>query len=71
MDCKTPESDMTYVVVRNSEERYSIWSAARQVPLGWHAISKTGSLDECLAYISEAWTDMRPLNTRESTGYLA
>ncbi len=71
MEYKTPDNNLTYMVVRNSEEQYSIWPAARQVPLGWQAISKTGNLDECLAYISEVWTDMRPLSARESTGYLA
>ena len=71
MDYKTPDNNMTYVVVCNAEEQYSIWPAVRQLPLGWEAVPKTGSLDECLAYISDAWTDMRPLSARLPGPYLA
>ncbi len=71
MDSNTPAKNPTYMVVRNSEEQYSIWPAIRQLPLGWEAVPKTGSLDECLAYISEVWTDMRPLSTRNRTTYVA
>lgn len=71
MDYKTPDNNMTYMVVRNAEEQYSIWPAIRQLPLGWEAVPKTGSMDECLAYISDAWTDMRPLSARLPGPYLA
>ena len=51
-------------VVTNHEEQYSIWPADRENPLGWRDAGKIGSKDECLAYIEQAWTDMRPLNLR-------
>jgi MbtH protein len=54
-----------YKVVVNSEEMYSIWPADREVPLGWKDAGKTGSKEECLAYIDEVWTDMRPLSLRK------
>jgi MbtH protein len=53
-----------YVVVRNLEEQYSIWPVLRPLPNGWEAVPKSGTLDECLAYITEVWTDMRPLSVR-------
>jgi MbtH protein len=53
-----------YSVVVNHEEQYSIWPADREVPLGWRAVGKTGTKTECLAYIEEVWTDMRPLSLR-------
>ncbi|BAY75173.1 MbtH domain-containing protein [Nostoc linckia NIES-25] len=53
-----------YKVVVNYEEQYSIWPADREVPLGWKDAGKTGSKEECLAYIKEVWTDMRPLSLR-------
>ena len=71
MDYKTADSNQTYMVVRNDEEQYSIWPAVRKLPLGWEVVPKTGSLDECLAYISDVWTDMRPLSARQPTTYLA
>ncbi len=59
------EDTATYRVVVNEEEMYSIWPADRENPLGWRYAGKTGKKDECLAYIQEAWTDMRPLSLRK------
>jgi MbtH protein len=52
------------VVVVNDEEQYSIWPADRELPAGWRPGGCTGTEDECLAYIEEIWTDMRPLSLR-------
>lgn len=54
-----------YDVVMNHEEQYSIWPADRDVPLGWRKVGKAGPKAECLAYIKEVWTDMRPLSLRK------
>ncbi len=59
------EEDPTiYKVVVNHEEQYSIWPADREIPLGWREAGKQGTKSECLAYIQEVWTDMRPLSLR-------
>jgi MbtH protein len=58
------EDKTVYSVVINDEEMYSIWPADREIPLGWKAAGKTGSKQECIAYIEEVWTDMRPLSLR-------
>ena len=54
-----------YRVVANHEEQYSIWPADRDMPLGWRADGPEGPKAECLAYIKEVWTDMRPLSLRK------
>jgi len=54
-----------YKVVVNDEEQYSIWPAERENPPGWRDAGKSGSKQECLAYITEVWTDMRPLSLRK------
>ena len=60
------ELDTTiYKVVVNHEEQYSIWPASRENPFGWQDGGKSGPKDECLAYIKEVWTDMRPLSLRK------
>jgi len=59
------EDGTIYKVVINSEEQYSIWPANRENPLGWKDAGKTGTKAECLAYIKEVWTDMRPLSLRK------
>ena len=55
----------TYKVVVNHEEQYSIWPVDRENAPGWKDAGKSGSKDECLAYIKEVWTDMRPLSLRK------
>jgi MbtH protein len=60
------EEDTTiYNVVMNHEEQYSIWPVDREIPGGWSAVGKSGPKAECLEYIKEVWTDMRPLSLRK------
>ena len=58
------EDNTIYKVVVNHEEQYSIWFADREIPAGWTEVGKSGTKHECLAYIKEVWTDMRPLSLR-------
>lgn len=61
----TQDEDGTlYQVVMNHEEQYSLWPADRELPLGWQAAGFSGTKAECLRYIEEVWTDMRPLSLR-------
>jgi MbtH protein len=60
------ESEEIYEVVANDEAQYSIWPAGRPLPPGWRSIGKPGPKKQCLAYISEVWTDMRPLSLRRT-----
>jgi len=63
-----PEDDADptiYKVVINIEDQYSIWPAHRANPAGWRDAGKSGPKAECLAYIEEVWTDMRPRSLRE------
>jgi MbtH protein len=66
MSSERDEDNVLYTVVRNAEEQYSIWAAERSLPAGWEAVGKTGPKAECLAYIDEVWTDMRPLSLRQA-----
>jgi MbtH protein len=54
-----------FSVVVNDEEQYSIWPTGMAVPEGWR---RTGPVDvarrECLDYIEQVWTDMRPKGIR-------
>ena len=66
------EEDQTiYKVVLNHEEQYSIWPTDRENALGWRDAGKSGLKTECLAYIKEVWTDMRPLSLRKRMEELA
>jgi MbtH protein len=65
MSSEDKEDNTIYKVVVNHEEQYSIWPADRENPLGWSDAGEKGSKMECLAYIKEVWTDMRPLSLRK------
>ena len=60
------DENTTFTVVRNREEQFSIWPTYKPLPRGWAPVGKTGRKDECLAYIDEVWTDMRPLSLRKA-----
>ena len=57
--------EATYKVVVNHQEQYSIWFADRENPPGWNDVGRQGTKEECLAYIEQIWTDMRPLSLRK------
>jgi MbtH protein len=65
MSWEEREDTTIYKVVINHEEQYSIWPAHRENPLGWNDVGKSGPKQECLDYIKEVWTDMRPLSLRK------
>ena len=65
MNRLSAEATLTYKVVMNDEEQYSIWLAEREMPLGWHDVGKMGTKEECLKHIDEVWIDMRPLSLRQ------
>jgi MbtH protein len=58
------QDTIIYMVVINDEEQYSIWPRHKDIPRGWRSVGKEGRKAECLAYIDEVWTDMRPLSLR-------
>jgi MbtH protein len=62
------EDTTIYKVVVNHEEQYSIWPHQKDIPLGWKDTGKSGTKAECLAYVKEVWTDMRPLSLRKRMG---
>lgn len=52
--------DGTFLVLVNDENQHSLWPASAEVPAGWTVARPPGSRQECLGYIGEHWTDLRP-----------
>ncbi|MER6531794.1 MbtH family protein [Streptomyces sp. NPDC001508] len=50
----------TYFVLVNHEGQHSLWPVHIDVPEGWSVAFGEAGRDECLTYIDENWTDMRP-----------
>src|SRR5262245_64883418 len=65
------EDTTIYRVVVNHEEQYSIWPEYKEIPLGWKGVGVVGPKAECLAFIKEVWTDMRPLSLRKKMEEMA
>lgn len=55
-----------FLVVKNEQEQFSIWPAYRDIPQGWVAENIRGNKAECLDYINENWTDMRPKSLQDA-----
>lgn len=66
MSADDTEDTTTYRVLVNDEEQYSLWLADRESPPGWRDTGRRGSKAECLAYVREVWTDMRPASLRRA-----
>ena len=48
-----------YVLV-NDEGQYSLWPEFKEIPAGWNPVGARRSRKECLDWIEQNWTDMRP-----------
>lgn len=62
------EHEEVYNVVVNDEGQYSIWSDDLniEIPKGWRSVGKSGPKADCLSYIQDVWTDMRPLSLQKA-----
>jgi MbtH protein len=65
MDGDNQRNTELYKVIVNDEEQYSVWPADRADAPGWKDAGKSGTKEECLAFIKSVWTDMRPRSLRE------
>lgn len=57
------ESGRFYVLV-NDEDQHSLWPTFAEVPQGWRIVCGPAERRECLRYVEENWTDMRPKSLR-------
>jgi MbtH protein len=49
-----------YHVLINEEGQHSIWPTFKDTPKGWTVIYRSSSRLDCLNFVNEHWTDMRP-----------
>lgn len=55
-----------YLVLVNDENQHSLWPDFADVPAGWRAVHGPAARQECLEYVEENWTDMRPRSLAEA-----
>jgi uncharacterized protein YbdZ (MbtH family) len=56
----------TFLVLVNDEDQHSLWPTFADLPAGWHKVFGAAGRAECLAYVEENWTDMRPRSLRDA-----
>ncbi|GAA3129801.1 MbtH family protein [Streptomyces echinatus] len=61
------DNEAVFSVLVNGEGQYSLWPVFADVPEGWTVELSESGREECLAYIEENWTDMRPKSLREAS----
>ncbi|OPF84597.1 MbtH family protein [Streptomyces antioxidans] len=55
-----------YYVLVNDEGQHSLWPAFAEIPAGWKSVHGLAPRQQCLDYINEHWTDMRPRSLAEA-----
>jgi len=55
-----------FIVLVNHEGQYSLWPTFKEIPAGWSAVGPKGKKKECLDWVEENWTDMRPKSLIEA-----
>ncbi|OBH12845.1 MbtH family protein [Mycobacterium sp. E1747] len=56
----------TFFVLVNDEEQHSLWPSFADKPAGWRVVYGEATRAECLEYIEQNWTDIRPKSLQES-----
>ena len=59
------DNDAGFLVLVNDEEQHSLWPTFSDVPAGWRVVYRGANRAECLDYIEENWTDIRPKSLRQ------
>jgi len=57
------ESGRFFIVV-NAEDQHSLWPEFAAIPAGWQVAFGVSGRPECLKYVEENWTDLRPKSLR-------
>lgn len=54
------DPEASYFALVNDEGQYSLWPVFADVPEGWEIAFGEAARQDCLDFITETWTDMRP-----------
>jgi MbtH protein len=60
------DPDASYLVLVNAEEQHSLWPVFAEVPEGWRSAFGPAGRQDCLDYVEQNWTDLRPKSLIEA-----
>ena len=58
--------DIPTIVLQNDEQQFSLWPGFLPLPKGWTTVHGPAPRAECLAYVDDNWTDLRPASLRKA-----
>jgi MbtH protein len=61
------DESANFIVLVNDEGQHSLWPEAITVPHGWTVVHNSDTRQNCLTYVKEHWTDMRPESLRRAS----
>lgn len=56
-------------VVVNDDDQYALWPLYRDGAPGWRDTGVSGSREQCLAYVTQVWRDLRPKRLRRPAAW--
>lgn len=56
----------SFLVLVNDERQHSLWPAFAETPAGWRTVFGEASRADCLDYVEQNWTDIRPQSLRDA-----
>ena len=56
--------DGRFYVLVNEEEQHSLWPAFAEIPAGWRPVFGEAPRGECVKFVEQNWSDMRPRSLR-------
>lgn len=62
------DDNANFVVLVNDEDQHSLWPTFAEVPAGWRVVFGEASRADCLQYVEENWSDIRPKSLIEALG---
>lgn len=60
------DDNATFVVLVNDEDQHSLWPTFADTPAGWRVAFGEASRADCLRYVEEHWSDIRPKSLIEA-----
>lgn len=55
-----------FSVLVNDEDQHCLWPAFAEIPAGWRVVFGEEGRAQCLEFVEQTWTDMRPRSLREA-----
>lgn len=61
------DDSIHFLILINDEQQYSIWPNALHTPSGWSHVEGPMPRQQCMDWLGEHWTDLRPQSLTRSS----